>query len=837
MDSDNPSHHTSISDCQYAFVGNITVVVSKEQGNPPGKVDQKHEKITNVYSKKPFHVSCTRRKELNEIESMFSAMTEDEGVVKTVYLTGQPGSGKTELARQYGEQFKNERPLDDTSKPLVITLNGNSEESLFKSVKEATREISFSEPPNDLMDLMKELSNYFGCYRGAWLLIIDDMFEKKTFNDLFPRPGAKEWGGGRVLVTTQDNNLVPACHQFAKKLSLNGGMMKEDALALLKEISEVEVDDYAEDIIEELQYLPLALACCATYVGETRQDRPSTQFGWKDYLELYRNNVKLDPRTFPNHNDAYPFSMTTATKMAVKRMAEKSDVLRLTFSFLSYCALLPVPLNVLAHYVEENLPMQNNDETSTTKEKDTLEIENEISRCTLLQHGQSQNVETIKCHQVIRHGFQSAENSKAVAERKTEFDRMMKSLNKTLNFMDNTWEEDVLRKVLLRPHLKFFIDHAHAMSCNNTAEFVVISKKKEQFLYSTSEMPVKGAVKSLELLHKISSELDVSEEIHCDILANLGFYYLELDRKDDALKVLSDAYAKTKDKDEKEWLLLRCRVSFDLAQTYYSLKNVHDGIDMMKTSIDLAKIAYSNEENKIMERFFWLAEFYYSTWTKFWKLGAVVSEATEFLSRLPDSESLSRASCLDYLSRIYGLYAVLEAKFKPERFLKYGTLKEEFINKSLEVYEHVLGADVSACPDYCLLLAESAFLKLQIKPIEAEAQVAEVLKYCEQNGDKYNHSCIAARKKHLIDNSTYLSKLIYFFENLARGRWLEVEQLNINDDILKDCESGRTSPSPRKLGPIRKRRSELVRANVNILAILAIYVVLILQDRSHQILL
>ena len=32
MDSDNPSHHTSISDCQYAFVGNITVVVSKEQG-------------------------------------------------------------------------------------------------------------------------------------------------------------------------------------------------------------------------------------------------------------------------------------------------------------------------------------------------------------------------------------------------------------------------------------------------------------------------------------------------------------------------------------------------------------------------------------------------------------------------------------------------------------------------------------------------------------------------------------------------------------------------------------------------------------------------------------
>ena len=740
-------------------------------------------------------------------------MSEDEDVVKTVYVAGQPGSGKTELARQYGEQFRKERSLDDTFTRLVITLNGNSEESLFKSLKEATREIHFSEPPNDLMDLMKELLNYFRCYRGAWLLIIDDMFEKNTFNHLFPPPGAKEWGDGRVLVTTQDNDLVPACHQFAKKLSLNEGMTKEDALALLKEISGVEVDDYAEEIIEELQHLPLALACCATYVGETREDRASTQFGWQEYLELYRKNVKLDPRTFPNHNNAYPFSMTTATEMAVKRMAEKSDVLRLTFSFLSYCALLPVPLNVLAHYVKENLPIQNDDEPSTGKEKDILEIESEISRCTLLQHGQSQNVETIKCHQVIRYCFHSAEKTKPVEER-TEFVRMMKFLNKKLDFMDNTCEEDVLRKVLLRPHLKSFIDHAHAMSCNNTAEFVVISKKKEQFLYSTSDMPVENAVKSVELLRKISSDLDVSDKIRCDILANLGFYYLELDQKENALEVLSNAFSMTEDKDEKEWLLLRCRISFDLAQTYLSMKNVHTAIDVMKTSIDLAKIAYSNEENKVMERFCYLAEFCNSTWKRFWKLGGVVSEATDFLSSLPDSESVSRASCLDYLSRIYGLYAVLEEEFKPVWFRKYGKLKEEFMNKSLEVYEHVLGADVSSCPEYCSLLDKSAFLKLQTEPLKAEAQVTKALEYCEQNGDSFNYSCIAAHKRHLMDNSTILSKLMYFFENLLRGRCVRVQQFNIDNDILKDCESGRTAPSLRKLGPIRKRHTEVARENV-----------------------
>ena len=226
-------------------------------------------------------------------------MPEDEDVVKTVYLTGQPGSGKTELARQYGEQFNNDCSLNNTTKAVVITLNGNSEESLFKSVSEARRKlrlpICMEQTTPNLNVMIKEIKHHFRSYGGAWLLIVDDMF-KNNFNNLFPRPGSKEWGDGRVLVTTQDNDLVPACHQFAKKLSLNEGMTKEDALALLKEISgvEVEQDVSAKEIIKELRYLPLALACCATYVGETREDRSSTQFGWKEYIELYRNNVELE---------------------------------------------------------------------------------------------------------------------------------------------------------------------------------------------------------------------------------------------------------------------------------------------------------------------------------------------------------------------------------------------------------------------------------------------------------------------------------------------------------------------------------------------------------------
>ena len=759
-------------------------------------------------------------------------MPENESVIRTVYLTGQPGSGKTELARQYGEQLKITTSSNDTSRPLVITVNAKSEESLLKSINEATRKLRLSQlTNNNLSVLMESLRGYFHGYSGAWVLIIDDMLEKNDFNTFFPRPGAKEWGGGQVLVTTQDNDLVPACHPFAKKLSLNEGMTKEDALALLKEMSDVEVDGFAEEVIEELQYLPLALACCATYVGETRQDRASTQFGWKEYLDLYRENAKLESRTFSKTNNVYPFSMTTATMMAVKRMTETSDVLRLAFSFLSYCALLPVPLNLLAHHVKENLPVQN-DKQSTTKEKEISDIQNEISRCTLLIHGRSQNVETIKCHQIIHSAFRSVENTKPVGQQKIEFVKKTKSLNDTLDFMDNTYKEDVLLKVLARPHLKSFVDHAIGKSWDNTAEFVLISMKNSQFLYSTSDMPVEKAVKSLDLLRNISSELDLSDEIRCDILANLGFYYLELNRYEDASGVLRKAYHMTENKSEKEWSSLRCRISFILAQTYYSMGNVDHGIEMMKTSIDLARNVHIEEEDKVMERFLWLAKFYYSSW-KFWKLGAVVKEATDFFSSLPDRENLSRARCLDYLSRVYKYYDDIESHYKPIWFRNYKKLKEEVINKSLNVYERVLGADVSSCQEYYKLLVESAILKLETNPAEARIQLKKALEYCKQNKDEFNYSCIAARKKHYFDNSTMLSKLCYFIRNLLRGRVLWPEEINMYDDILEDCSSGKIAPSPRTIFPIRESRTRMVRASIAYSYTHLLFLIILLERDKH----
>ena len=778
---------------------------------------------------KPFHVSRTRRKELDEIKALFCGMNADEDVVRTVYLTGLPGSGKTELARQYGEQFKNATSPGNTSKPLVITLDAKTEESLLKSIKEVMQKyqpsIDMEPTHHGLVALMKQLRDYLLGYNGAWLLIIDDMFENE-FNHLLPQPGSKDWGGGQVLVTTQDNNLVQACHQSAKKLSLNEGMTREDALALLEEISGFKVDGFAEEIAEEFKNLPLSLACCATYVGEVRQDRASTEFGWKEYVEMYRENecVQHESRTFSSNN-VYPFSMAASAELAVRRMAETSDVLRLAFSFLSYCASMPVPLNALARYVNENLPI-NNEKQATTKENAMFKIQSEISRCTLLNHGLSQNVETINCHQVIHRAFQRFQNTKPVEQQKIEFVEMMKSLNETLDFMDNTHKEDVLLKVLARPHLKSFVDHANSMSWNDTVEFVLISMKNGQFLYSTSDMQEKKTLDTLQLLYNIALELDLSDQARCDILANLGFYYLELDRDEEALNFLYKAYDMTEGKSENEWLLLRCRITYNLARTYNSMGSVDLAIAMMKRSIDLAKKVYVNEEDKIMNRFFWLASFY-QFWKKNWEVEAVVEEAVKFFSGCTsESETLCRASCLAQLAGVC-CFGIVKSSFKIWNYQKHVTQVENFVEKSLSIYEQVLGADVCCCKEYCNLLLVSAILKaLNPNLTEGRMQLEKALRCCHQNGDKFSYSCMVAFKKHLIDNcSSRWRSFCYLVQNLARRRLRCAAVMNIVDDILEDYNRGRTSPSRRIIKCIEKGKSILVWYNRACIFFLLIFVI------------
>ena len=208
------------------------------------------------------------RPEVKELEKMFESLQKQnqQGIANTVYITGSPAQGKTELARQFGDQFHCKNM--GNKKVFVGTLNAKSPSELLQSccqLAQALGCVSISEASKGDLTTLKPLSNAIGKElkkRLGWLLIVDNLSSTvKNWNSIWPQPGDKRWGKGCVLVTTQDRNLVSDASPFVKELYLPEGMSESDAVELLKKMSGCS-DEGAEDVVNSpsVNRVPLSVA-------------------------------------------------------------------------------------------------------------------------------------------------------------------------------------------------------------------------------------------------------------------------------------------------------------------------------------------------------------------------------------------------------------------------------------------------------------------------------------------------------------------------------------------------------------------------------------------------
>ena len=87
----------------------------------------------------------------------------------------------------------------------------------------------------------------------------------------------------------------------------------------------------------------------ATYVRQVRQNKVTSNFGWKDYLEKLNKGQRGATETIlAETNLSYQKSMATATTMAVEKGRE---VIHHTFNFLSLCAPKPLSLDIVVNYI------------------------------------------------------------------------------------------------------------------------------------------------------------------------------------------------------------------------------------------------------------------------------------------------------------------------------------------------------------------------------------------------------------------------------------------------------------------------------------------------------
>lgn len=328
----------------------------------------------------PPHKIILRRTEVSKIIGKMKALEErSNGAVSTIYLSGMPGCGKSQIARQTGEQFFTMKSGKSKSLTFVATLNAESLETLRDSYFSLAKKLGVSEYAisklaiaelesadeiiRHLQRLIRQNTNLF----YSWLMIADNVEDLLLVRSFLPQTGCKDWGRGQVLITTQDASAIPTSAPHTYHELLSAGMRLDDALQLLKEVSQIVFShELAEEVLEVLEFQPLALAAAAFYVN-TVVNHGSPNYTWKNYLEVCsRGERESTKKLLAMESEAYSKTMTTSIKMALKTFSDREDVLRQTFLLFSLIASDPLPIEVAVDFVRARTS-GNTDELIRTK--------------------------------------------------------------------------------------------------------------------------------------------------------------------------------------------------------------------------------------------------------------------------------------------------------------------------------------------------------------------------------------------------------------------------------------------------------------------------------------
>ena len=250
-----------------------------------------------VLPPKPTHDVTGRDSEVSNITQQLRALKcANDDALSTLYISGNPGSGKSQLARLVAERFYDEIKEIPSATSFVMTLNAENSETLLESYVVFARHCKCPEyavtntlNSTDLCTDQKitRLKTLIGArisYYMSWLLVVDNVINVSQIHGHLPDAGDEQWVRGQLLITTQDAVSIPLTNFAIQHVSVSEGMRPDDARSLLTLLSGVNDGEMEDEIAQALDYQPLALASVSIYVREVRQSKVSVNFGWSDYL-------------------------------------------------------------------------------------------------------------------------------------------------------------------------------------------------------------------------------------------------------------------------------------------------------------------------------------------------------------------------------------------------------------------------------------------------------------------------------------------------------------------------------------------------------------------------
>ena len=349
-------------------VKNQTSLPTAEVQNLMAPVGNSKVESFCILTFKPSHQIIRRSNDVTRIMAKMQELdNESNGTVSTIYLSGNPGCGKTQLARQIGEEFFTRESGESEGLRFVATLNAETLETLADSYFSQAKRLGITEyaltklataevnPKERLQQLRCFIFPHFKQF-SKWLIIADNVVELSLVYDYLPQTATEELGRGQVLITTQDTSAIPANAPHTYHESLSEGMTPKDAVELLKQVSEMSNNEGAQTVAEALHYQPLSLAAAASYVQFVSC---FLTYNWSNFLATLADvEREVTEERLTLVNPAYPKNMTDAIQLAIDTTLKSDEVLRQTFFFFSLCDSGPVPIQAAVSFVKNHISGQ-----------------------------------------------------------------------------------------------------------------------------------------------------------------------------------------------------------------------------------------------------------------------------------------------------------------------------------------------------------------------------------------------------------------------------------------------------------------------------------------------
>ena len=360
-----------------------------------------------VLPPKPSHEIGERESEVAKIVQQLRELNESsDNRLSYLYISGNPGSGKSQLAGLVAERFFDDLKEMPGGSSFVMTLNAASLDSLLESYASFARHLKCpdysivetlsskdSTVDEKITSLKMLVAVKITCYT-SWLLVVDNVTTMSSVHVHLPQFENEAWARGQLLITTQDTTSIPSESAFVNHISASKGMDPNDARSLLSKLSGIPDSELVGTVAQRLDYQPLALAGAAVFVKEIRQDKVSTHFGWEEYLKiLEKGKRQKTENTLVDTNPIYPNSMTKAITLAVETLMRSDKVQKHLFTFLALCAPRPLNMDIAVSYI------MNAHEEFDEADKELIRMR--LKRSSLLLFQDDEGGCFIRLHQVV----------------------------------------------------------------------------------------------------------------------------------------------------------------------------------------------------------------------------------------------------------------------------------------------------------------------------------------------------------------------------------------------------------------------------------------------------